>query len=81
LSLAYCLYEIYDLSGGGIVLGIVGVLISAILIYGAHVRNHKAILIWMILSSLESLGDVIYTIYTVSVGSDPDLKGMHFPVF
>ena len=81
LSLASCLYEIYHFSGGGIFLGIVGALISAILVYGAHVRNHKAILIWMILDILQSIGHAIYTIYTVSTGSNSDFKSMHFPSF
>ena len=81
LSLCICFQEIYHFSGGGIFVGIVGALISAILVFGAHVRNHKAILIWMILSILTIVGDGIYTIYTVIVGSDQDLKSMHFPVF
>ena len=78
-SLCFCAFPPY--TGGGIFLGIVGALISAILVYGAHVRNRKAILIWMILDILETIGDTIYTIYTVSTGSNSDFESMHFPVF
>ena len=71
-SLCFCAFPPY--TGGGIFLGIVEALISAILIYGAHKRNHKAILISIILLILECVGEVIYAIYTAA-------KGMHFPVF
>ena len=44
-------------------MGIVGALISAILVYGAHARNHIAILIWMIISILHFIGLVIFAIF------------------
>ena len=49
-----------------IVSGIVGALISGILVYGAQTRNRTAILIWMILTIIESIGDVIIATYDVS---------------
>ena len=48
---------------GGIAVGIVGALLSAILVYGAHARNHTAILIWMIFAILQCIGAVIAAIY------------------
>ena len=80
LNLVSCCFAIVT-GEGKIGFGILGALISAILVYGAHVRNHKAILIWMILDILQSIGHAIYTIYTVSTGSNSDFKSMHFPSF
>ena len=62
---------------GGIALGIVGALLSAILVYGAHARNHTAILIWMIFAILQCIGTVIVAIYFAIffVGANKKLTG------
>ena len=38
-------------------------MLSAILVYGAHARNHTAILIWIIISILHCVGAVISAIF------------------
>ena len=61
----------------GIAVGIVGALVSAILVYGAHARNHTAILIWMIFAILQCIGAVSAGIYfTILVfGANKKLMG------
>ena len=58
--------------GWGIAFGIVGALMYAILVYATYVRNHKEILIWMIIAILNCIGEVIYFIM-LCVG----IKGMY----
>ena len=52
---------------GGVAIGIVYSLISAILIYGARARNQTAILVWICFAILECIGLFIFTI-AVCVG-------------
>ena len=59
--------------GWGIAFGIVGALLYAILVYATYVRNHKEILIWMIIAILNCIGEVIYFIM-LCVG----IKGMDY---
>ena len=42
-------------------------MLSAILVYGAHARNHTAILIWIIISILYCVGAVILAIFNKGV--------------
>jgi hypothetical protein len=58
---------------GGVAIGIVYSLISAILIYGARARNRTAILVWICFAILECIGLVITTITVcLSFGSEFD---------
>ena len=58
---------------GGVAIGIVYTLISAILIYGARARNRTAILVWICFAILECIGLVITTIAVcLSFGSEFD---------
>ena len=44
--------------------GLIFALINAILIFGAHTQNSKAILIWMILGGIEA---AVYAIYVILI--------------
>ena len=57
---------------GGVTFGIVCALMSAILVYGAYVRKHKEILIWMFIAIVQCTADVILFIM-LCVG----IKGMY----
>ena len=67
----------------GIAAGIVGALISAILVYGAHARNHTAILIWMVFTILQCIGAVSAGIYLtiLVVGGNKKLMGDELIIF
>ena len=67
----------------GIAVGIVGALLSAILVYGAHARNHTAILIWMVFAILQCIGAVIAGIYftILVVGANKELRGDELIIF
>ena len=67
---------------GGIAIGIVYSLVSAILIYGARACNRKAILVWICFAILECIGLVITTI-SVCLASDSefDEKPIFFIIF
>ena len=47
---------------GGVAIGIVYSLVSAVLIYGARARNQTAILVWICFAILECIGLFITTI-------------------
>ena len=53
---------------GGITVGIVYALISAILVYGAYARNRAVILIWIIFAILECVGAVLILIIICHLG-------------
>ena len=56
---------------GGVAIGIVYSLISAILIYGARARNQTAIFVWICFAILECIGLFITTI-CLAIGSEFD---------
>ena len=49
----------------GIINGIIGGIIHCVLIFGAHTRNSKAILVWMVLAILSCIGYAILAILGV----------------
>ena len=49
----------------GIINGIIGVIIHCVLIFGAHTRNSTAILVWMVLAILSSIGYAILAVLGV----------------
>ena len=58
---------------GGVAIGIVYSLISAILIYGARARNQTAIFVWICFAILECIGLFITTIVVcLAIGSEFD---------
>ena len=58
---------------GGVAIGIVYSLISAILIYGARARNRTAIFVWICFAILECIGLFITTIAVcLAIGSEFD---------
>ena len=59
---------------GGITVGIVYALISAILVYGAYARNRAAILIWIIFAILECIGALLILIIISHLG-DSEFHG------
>ena len=66
-NLVSCCFAL-ETGEGGIAIGIAGALISAILVYAAHVRNYKAIQAIQLSLILHCVGEVIFTI-VVSVKS------------
>mgnify|MGYP007025547856 FL=1 len=63
-------YDAY-IGYGGVAIGIVYSLISAILIYGARARNQTAIFVWICFAILECIGLFITTI-CFAIGSEFD---------
>ena len=65
-------YDAY-IGYGGVAIGIVYSLISAILIYGARARNQTAIFVWICFAILECIGLFITTITVcLAMGSEFD---------
>ena len=63
----------YYIGYGGVAIGIVYSLISAILIYGARARNRTAIFVWICFAILECIGLFITTIAVcLAIGSEFD---------
>ena len=56
---------------GGIAIGIVYSLVSAVLIYGARARNQTAILVWICFAILECIG-LFITAVCLAMGSEFD---------
>jgi len=77
LGIIFCVLSILGCFNGGvqaIVTGIVMALVNGILVFGAHKRHSTAILVWMILATIECIIYVAYMILTiihlVTVGGD-----------
>ena len=65
-------YDAY-IGYGGVAVGIVYSLISAVLIYGARARNQTAIFVWICFAILECIGLFITTIAVcLAMGSEFD---------
>ena len=56
---------------GGVAIGIVYSLVSAVLIYGARARNQTAILVWICFAILECIG-LFITAVCLAMGSEFD---------
>ena len=76
LNLVYCCFAIVT-GEGKIGFGILGALISAILVYGAHVRNYQAIQAIQLSLILHSVGEVIFTI----IAAVKNKRKLHFLFF
>ena len=76
LNLVYCCFAIVT-GEGKIGFGILGALISAILVYGAHARNYQAIQAIQISLILHSVGEVIFTI----IAAVKNKRKLHFLFF
>ena len=76
LNLVSCCFAIVT-GEGKIGFGILGALISAILVYGAHVRNYQAIQAIQLSLILHSVGEVIFTI----VAAVKNKRKLHFLFF
>ena len=61
--------------------GIVGFLVSALLVFGAHSRNRTAILVWMYLAIIDFILDIVIAGVTIKFLIDVKEASGHFEPF